>query len=68
MEWRAVSSVLLFAHNTDIMYRMKYPLAMVNQLIDIYGPDIACGYNIACAFLKTLAQSSLGPHATENRF
>jgi len=68
MEWRAVSSVLLFAHNTDIMYRMKYPLAMVNQLIDIYGPDIACGYDIACAFSKTLAQSSLGPCAAENRF
>ena len=67
-EWRAVRSVLLFPYNIDIMYRMKYPLAMVNQLIDIYGPDIACGYDIACAFSKTLAQSSLGPHAAENRF
>jgi len=41
---------------------------MVNRLIDVYGPDIACGYDIACAFSKTLAQSSLGPRAAEQRF
>ena len=47
---------------------MKYPLAMVNKLIDVYGPDIACDYDIACAFSKTLASSSIGPLASENRF
>src|SRR5882762_3109665 len=47
---------------------MKYPLAMVNKLIDVYGPDIACGYDIACTFSKTLASSSLGPRASKNQF
>ena len=41
---------------------------MVNKLIDVYGPDITCGYDIACAFSKTLASSSIGPRASENQF
>jgi hypothetical protein len=39
---------------------MKYPLAVVNQLFDRYGTDIGLGYDIMCAFTKTLARSSLG--------
>jgi hypothetical protein len=44
---------------------MKYPLAMVNKLMDVYGSNIACGYDIGCAFTKTLASSSLGRRARE---
>jgi hypothetical protein len=39
---------------------MKYPIAVVNWLLDQYGEDIGLGYNIMCAFIKTLLRSSLG--------
>ncbi|KZT68378.1 hypothetical protein DAEQUDRAFT_653084, partial [Daedalea quercina L-15889] len=32
---------------------MKYPLAIVSKLIDVYGNDIKLGYDIACSFAKT---------------
>jgi hypothetical protein len=47
---------------------MKYPLAITNKLIQVYGKDIGCGYDIGCAFSKTLNASCLGPTARENRF
>jgi Kyakuja-Dileera-Zisupton transposase len=37
---------------------MKYPLAVVNRLLELYGEDVGLGYNIMCAFMKTLAKSS----------
>jgi hypothetical protein len=42
---------------------MKYPLAIVNRLLDQYGSDIGLGYDIMCGFIKTLMQSSLGAKA-----
>ncbi|KAJ7796714.1 hypothetical protein B0H14DRAFT_2390399 [Mycena olivaceomarginata] len=45
---------------SNLFCRMKYPLAVVNSLLDMYGPDIGLGYNIMCAFWKTLHRSSLG--------
>jgi Kyakuja-Dileera-Zisupton transposase len=39
---------------------MKYPIAVVNRLLDQYGEDIGLGYDIMCAFIKTLLRSSLG--------
>ncbi|KIY54035.1 hypothetical protein FISHEDRAFT_32180 [Fistulina hepatica ATCC 64428] len=38
---------------------MKYPIANVNYVIDTYGEDIGQGYDIICAFMKTLHQSSI---------
>ena len=49
-------------------FSAKYPLAMANKLIQVYGKDIGCGYDIGCAFSKTLGVSSLGPAARENNF
>ncbi|GBE84231.1 hypothetical protein SCP_0602090 [Sparassis crispa] len=46
---------------------MKYPLAIIDKLIEVYGTNVKVGYDIACAFLKTLTRSSLGPHATKAR-
>lgn len=46
---------------------MKYLLACLNRLFQLYGHDLALGYDIACAFMKTVAYSSLGPKATELR-
>ncbi|TDL13896.1 hypothetical protein BD410DRAFT_691017, partial [Rickenella mellea] len=31
----------------------KYPLAIVNKLLEVYGPNISCGYDIGCAFSIT---------------
>ena len=39
---------------------MKYPLAMVDHLVETYGSDICLGYDIMCAFIKTLSRSCLG--------
>ncbi|KAF8195179.1 hypothetical protein K438DRAFT_2126983 [Mycena galopus ATCC 62051] len=39
---------------------MKYPLAVANRLLELYGANTALGYNIMCAFFKTLLQSSMG--------
>jgi hypothetical protein len=45
---------------------MKYPLAIVNKLIDVFGPDLAMGYNIGCHFKSTL-NNALGEKAQLNR-
>ncbi|CAK5261820.1 unnamed protein product [Mycena citricolor] len=42
---------------------MKYPLALVSYLLDTYGANIGLGYDIMCAFFKTLLRSSLGAKA-----
>jgi len=42
---------------------MKYPLAMLNKLLSVYGKDLAVAYDIACAFMKTVSHTSLGPNA-----
>ncbi|KAJ6595036.1 hypothetical protein DFH09DRAFT_1259083 [Mycena vulgaris] len=39
---------------------MKYPLSMCDHLMKTYGADLALGYDIWCAFVKTLTRSSLG--------
>jgi hypothetical protein len=39
---------------------MKYPITIIDWLLDLYGSDIGLAYNIMCAFIKTLAKSSLG--------
>ncbi|OBZ76606.1 hypothetical protein A0H81_03873 [Grifola frondosa] len=39
---------------------MKYPLAIVDKLMEVYGSDVKLGYDIACEFAKTLRSSSLG--------
>ena len=38
---------------------MKYPLATVNALIDGYGDNLGIGYDIWCAFTKTIKRSPL---------
>ena len=43
-------------------FRMKYPLATVERLIQLYGSDICLGYDIMCVFIKTLSQSILRPN------
>ncbi|KZT65730.1 hypothetical protein DAEQUDRAFT_676293 [Daedalea quercina L-15889] len=47
---------------------MKYPLAVVSKLIDVYSNDIKLGYDIACSFAKTVASSSLSDRARAAHF
>ena len=46
---------------------MKYALAIVNKLLEVYSPDILLGYDIGCEFSKTLERSSLGTRAEQSR-
>lgn len=39
---------------------MKYPLAIAAKVFERYGADAGIGYDIMCAFFKTLLRSSLG--------
>jgi hypothetical protein len=43
--------------------RAKYPLALLNHLMSVFGEKGGCAYDIGCAFSKTLGNSSLGPRA-----
>ncbi|KAG1893995.1 uncharacterized protein F5891DRAFT_1131069 [Suillus fuscotomentosus] len=42
----------------------EYPLAVVDQLLTVYGKNGGCAYNIGCAFAKMLGNSTLGPRAS----
>ncbi|KAJ7724512.1 hypothetical protein B0H16DRAFT_1736701 [Mycena metata] len=43
----------------------KYGLAMMDAILDAFGPNIGGGYNIGCGFETTIKNSPLGPQATE---
>jgi hypothetical protein len=44
----------------------KYPLAVVNHILDTLGEDLDIGYDIGCAFSQTVESSHLlGPKAKE---
>ncbi|KAL0563254.1 hypothetical protein V5O48_018820, partial [Marasmius crinis-equi] len=36
---------------------MKYPLAIIRKLLEVYGEELGIGYDIMCAFYKTLLRS-----------
>ncbi|KAG2144433.1 uncharacterized protein EDB93DRAFT_1087608, partial [Suillus bovinus] len=40
---------------------MKYPLATINRLMDVFAEQFLYGYDIKCAFHSILQRSSLGP-------
>lgn len=43
----------------------KYPLAILDHLLNVYGKNGGVAYDIGCAFSKTLDSSCLGPRARE---
>jgi hypothetical protein len=43
--------------------RAKYPLAMEEKMLDVFGRDLGGGFDIECRFETTLDNSPLGPHA-----
>ncbi|KAA1471648.1 hypothetical protein DENSPDRAFT_880660 [Dentipellis sp. KUC8613] len=45
----------------------KYPLAIVNQALEVFKIRLGIGYDIGCSFTQTVAHSTLGPKAKENK-
>ncbi|KAJ7159890.1 hypothetical protein C8R43DRAFT_881551 [Mycena crocata] len=43
----------------------KYPLAVVKELLEVFGMDIGAGYDVGCHFSATVANSDLGHLARE---
>ncbi|KAG6898732.1 hypothetical protein C0993_004792 [Termitomyces sp. T159_Od127] len=43
----------------------KYPLAVVNELLNVFGTHIGGGYDIGCKFGTMIANSPLGPCACQ---
>ncbi|KAF7371233.1 hypothetical protein MSAN_00759000 [Mycena sanguinolenta] len=60
--------VLLLADMVRRGELAKYPLAVVEALLDAFGPDVGDGYDIGCGFGKTLKKSPLGKRAEELNF
>lgn len=50
------------------MARAKYPLAVTSTLLEVLGEDLGGGYDIGCDFETTVANSPLGPVASEKNF
>jgi hypothetical protein len=46
---------------------MKYGLALTDRLLDRFGDDPGLGYDIMCAFIKTLHNSSIGTKVKKSR-
>ncbi|KAJ7179809.1 hypothetical protein C8R43DRAFT_1117160 [Mycena crocata] len=43
----------------------KYPLAVVEELLSVFGMNLSAGYNVGCHFGTTVANSELGEEARE---
>lgn len=50
------------------MYRAKYPLAVVEKLLSVFGPNLGGGYDIGCQFQTTLENSKLGMCAKQMNY
>ncbi|KAJ3712392.1 hypothetical protein C8R42DRAFT_647550 [Lentinula raphanica] len=55
--------VLLIADMVRSGELAKYPLAIVNRLLDVFGKDLGIGYDIGCGFKATIKKSPLQPKA-----
>ncbi|KAJ7937730.1 hypothetical protein B0H13DRAFT_2226465 [Mycena leptocephala] len=60
--------VLLLADMVRSRELAKYPLAIVDALLDAFGPDVGFGYDIGCGFGKTANKSPLPTKAEELNF
>jgi hypothetical protein len=47
---------------------MKYTLAITKHVLEMYGDDPCLGYDIMCAFIKTLHNSTLGEAIKKHHF
>ncbi|KAJ7310166.1 hypothetical protein DFH08DRAFT_823197 [Mycena albidolilacea] len=57
--------VLLVADMVQSGELAKYPLAIVNALLDAFWADLGIGYDIGCGHSTTIRHSPLGPKAAQ---
>ncbi|KAJ7193402.1 hypothetical protein C8J57DRAFT_1443785 [Mycena rebaudengoi] len=57
--------VLLLADMVRSGELAKYPLAIVDALLDAFGPKLGVGYDIGCGFGTTVCNSPLGKKAKD---
>ncbi|KAJ4496536.1 hypothetical protein C8R41DRAFT_918347 [Lentinula lateritia] len=62
------SFVLLITNMVQSGELAKYPLAILNKLLDVIGEGIGMGYDIGCSFGTTINKSPLGSKARSLRF
>ncbi len=55
----------LDSDKADIISRAKYPIAIVDKLLDVFGEDLGVGYDVGCKFGTTLNNSPVGQKARE---
>jgi hypothetical protein len=48
-----------------VVYRAKYPLAVVKELLGAFGMKVGAGYDVGCHFGVTVDNSELGEEARE---
>ena len=61
-----MNAVVNSLHILTFLLRAKYPLAHVNELINVFGSDIMIGYDIGCGFSSTVSKSvRVGPRVME---
>jgi hypothetical protein len=46
-------------------YSAKYGLAIIHELLKLFGRNLSLGYDIACSFMATVRKSSLAAAAAE---
>ncbi len=63
-----VQACFLSPLTDESFYRAKYPLAIVNQLLENFGKQLGVGYDIGCRFRTTIDNSPLGPRAKELQY
>lgn len=54
--------------DANFLLRSKYPLALLDRLLNVIGKDIAMGYDVGCGFGTTVARSPLGEKAKKLGF
>ncbi|KAJ3717531.1 hypothetical protein C8R42DRAFT_587087, partial [Lentinula raphanica] len=57
--------ILLIADMVRSGELAKYPLAIVDRLLDVFGRDLGMGYDIGCGFKATIKKTPLQPKAEE---
>jgi hypothetical protein len=57
------STLLLLLLLANYSHSAKYPLAVIEVLLEAFGAGIGGGYDIGCKLRTTLARSELGPRA-----
>ncbi|KAF9071158.1 hypothetical protein BDP27DRAFT_1219440, partial [Rhodocollybia butyracea] len=62
------SFVLLIANMVRSGELSKYPLPVLDRLLEVIGKDIAMGYDVGCGFGTTVSRSPLGEKAKELGF